>query len=163
MEKKEAVKEWVDRTFSGIPTEWVQTLVEHKGLDVYAWPMWGTMWIMEYHGEELYENARTMLHGAEELEEEVARGDKSDYTEEEREKLTKAIKEGDWMVLGEYINEEMAGERCVLDKDGETTAAYIYEIEGKYVLGIHGAGWNFYDGVWDKIYDALGIKWHERV
>jgi len=29
------------------------------------------------------------------------------------------------------------------------------------VLGIHGAGWNFYDGVWDELYNLLGYRWHE--
>ncbi|NIQ13272.1 MAG: hypothetical protein GTO02_02330 [Candidatus Dadabacteria bacterium] len=56
----------------------------------------------------------------------------------------------------------MAGEYCVSDKDGNETAAYIHNIRGVWVISIDGAGWNFYDGVWDRIYDALGLKWHNE-
>ena len=38
---------------------------------------------------------------------------------------------------------------------------HIYEVAGEYVVGVHGAGWNFYDGVWDRLYDVCGIRWHE--
>jgi hypothetical protein len=39
----------------------------------------------------------------------------------------------DWAgcaLLEEYINEEMSGAHCILDKDGNATAAYIYDIAG---------------------------------
>ena len=65
--------------------------------------------------------------------------------------------------MSDYINEEMAGARCILDEDGKPTAAYIYDIAGDYIIGVHGAGWNFYDGVWDKLYDVCGIRWHDCV
>ena len=55
----------------------------------------------------------------------------------------------------------MSGAHRILDKDGNATAAYIYGIADDYVIGINGAGWNFYDGVWDKLYDVCGIRWHE--
>jgi hypothetical protein len=51
---------------------------------------------------------------------------------------------------------EMDGERRIGD-----TPAFIYRIDGRYVIGVHGAGWNFYDGVWDKLYDLAGLAWHE--
>jgi hypothetical protein len=41
------------------------------------------------------------------------------------------------------------------------TPVYIYDVAGEYVVGIHAAGWNFYDGVWDRLYDVCGIRWHE--
>jgi hypothetical protein len=40
-------------------------------------------------------------------------------------------------------------------------AAYIYEVAAEHVISINGAGWNFYDGVWDKLYDVCGMRWHE--
>lgn len=61
----------------------------------------------------------------------------------------------------EGYEEEMEGERCILDNDGNTTAMYIYEIDGEYLLGVNGAGWDFYNGVWDKLYDVLGLQWHQ--
>ncbi len=57
-------------------------------------------------------------------------------------------------------DEEMEGERCILDKDGNKTAAFIHEVTGEYIISIDGAGWNFYYGVWDVIYDVLGLQWH---
>ncbi len=53
---------------------------------------------------------------------------------------------------------EMHGE-CRI---GETPA-YIYRIDDHYMVGVHGAGWNFYGGVRDKLYDLAGIAWHEWV
>ena len=70
----------------------------------------------------------------------------------------------DWAgcaILEDYINEEMSGAHRILDKDGNPTAAYIYVIADEYVIGINGAGWGFYHGVWDKLYDVCGIRWHE--
>lgn len=154
----DSVREWVDRSFSGIPQEWVQKIAD----DVYPWPMWGTMWIVDYHGEKLMENSRCMLYDIDELKDEVGQGKNSNYSTDEIEAITKAIAVNDWSVLENYIDEEMAGACCILDKEGNPTAAYIYEIDGRYVLGINGAGWDFYDGVWDKLYDLCGIKWHEN-
>jgi hypothetical protein len=79
----------------------------------------------------------------------------------ERAELKRAIEADDWSVLEQYTDEEMAGARCILDEHGNVTAAYIYDITDDYVIGVHGAGWNFYDGVWDKLYDLCGIRWHE--
>ena len=58
-------------------------------------------------------------------------------------------------------SEEMNGAYNVLDKDGKATAVYIYEIDSRYLIGVHGAGWNFYTGVWDMLYDLYGINWHD--
>jgi hypothetical protein len=51
---------------------------------------------------------------------------------------------------------EMDGERQIGD-----TPAYIYQIDERYVIGVHGAGWDFYEGVWDKLYDLAGLTWHQ--
>ena len=64
-------------------------------------------------------------------------------------------------MLEQYIDEEMSGARCILNENGYTTAAYIYIVADEYVIGINGAGWNFYDGVWDRLYDVCGIRWHD--
>lgn len=161
MKKQEAIKEFVSR-LDAVPQEWVRIVAEHD--DEYpTLPMWGTMWILDtIDGERLLKNSRVML------------GDNSEINPEDiedkkqRARVEKALKEleaeeVDWAcveVLEQYVDEEMSGERCVLDKDGETTAIFIYEVGNEYVIGVNGAGWDFYDGVWDRLYDTLGLKWH---
>jgi|CXWL01.1.fsa_nt_gi hypothetical protein len=48
-----------------------------------------------------------------------------------------------------------AGWREVTD-----TGIYAIEFDGGLLLGIHGAGYSFYDHHWSKLYDALGYHWH---
>jgi len=48
-----------------------------------------------------------------------------------------------------------AGWREVAD-----TGIYAVEFDGEMLLGIHGAGYNFYDHHWSKLYQALGYHWH---
>lgn len=60
----------------------------------------------------------------------------------------------------EHFDEEMAGAHCILDERGSETAMFIYEVNGQYLIGVHGAGWNFYQGAWDVLYDLLGLQWH---
>lgn len=155
MTKEEAVKKMVSQ-FSSISRDQLETLAEKSG-EYLGLPMWGTLWRMDYCGEKLYDNARVMM------------GDKSELLDEyQNDKdnlaiLEKAIKEEDWTTLEEYLDEEMSGQRCVLDKDGKTTAMFIYELDGEYWLGINGAGWDFYHGVWDVLYDLLGLEWHDKI
>lgn len=154
MTKDEAIKEFVSRELNAVPLEWVKIVAEHES-EYPTLPMWGTMWIVDNHiGERLIQHSRVMAARAEEIDLD------SIDDEQERKRLEKAIKEEDWPVIEEYVDEEMAYERCVLDKDGNTTALYIYEIGDEYVIGVNGAGWDFYDGVWDKLYDLLGLQWH---
>lgn len=139
MTKEQAVQSFVERDFSAIPQEWVKIVAEAKGEEIYALPMWGTMWIVKYFGEKLINSAKLVC-----APEECENHDKDTTCD----------------VCEDY--EEMGGAMNIKDKDGVGTAAYIYEIDGTYVVGIHGAGWNFYDGVWDRLYDLLGMKWHEE-
>ncbi len=132
--KEECIKLWVERNFSGVPTEWVQAVAEKKGLDIYAWPMWGTMWLVDdYIGEKLME-ASVMMTTSDEC--------------ENHDKDTNC---------DTCDTEEMAGAYNI-----KGTSAYIYDIDGQYVVGIHGAGWNFYQGVWDALYDICGTEWHKN-
>lgn len=160
MNKKEAIEKFVAE-LNAIPRDWVEIIAENKG-EYLGLPMWGTLWIMDYFGEKLYENARIMMGGKDELLDEINQKENSNYNESEREILKKAIDGDDWSTLEEYIDEEMSGCRNVLDKDGNTTAMFIYELDGQYLIGVNGAGWNFYDGVWDKLYDVCGLQWHDK-
>ena len=139
--KKEAIEAFVERDFKPIPQEWVKIVSEHKGEDIYAWPMWGTMWFVEFDswGEKLL-NASVRVCEPSECE----NHDKNKTCD----------------ICEDY--EEMGGAMNFKDKDGNGTAVYVYEIDGQYLIGINGAGWNFYDGVWDKLYDFFGLDWHDH-
>lgn len=148
--------------FSSLSHDQLNTLAEASG-EYLCLPMWGTLWRMDYFGDTLYENARTMLGDKSELRDELEAGEYIDAeAKKEKAMLIKALAEDDWSVLEEYIDEEMSGMRCVLDIEGKTTAMFIYELEGEYWLGVNGAGWDFYHGVWDKLYDICGLKWHDH-
>ena len=159
MTKQKAIELFVNRIFHPISREWVKIIAEAKGEEIYAWPMWGTMWMVDgFIGEKLMENSRVMVGEASEIDLDAITDEK------ERAAVRKAVEElkaenVDWagvVILEDYVDEEMAGVRNIIG-----TAAYIYEIDGEYIVGVHGAGWDFYDGVWDRLYDLLGLKWHE--
>lgn len=160
MTKKEAIELMVSRDFSAVPEEWVKIVAEAKNVEIYAWPMWGTMWLVDdFIGKKLMANSQRMVGEASEIDLDAIDDEKR---RAEVEEAIKALEEekiswGETALLDEYINEEMAGADNIKD-----TAAYIYEIDGQYVVGINGAGWNFYGGVWDRLYDILGLKWHEE-
>lgn len=132
MTKREAIELMVSRDFASVPTEWVQIVSEAKGEDIYAWPMWGTMWIVDdFIGE------RLMAHA-------------------EEEGCKKHDEYSDGCSNCEDSDEEMRGAMNI-----KSTSAYIYEVDGVYVVGVNGAGWDFYDGIWDRLYDILGLQWHD--
>jgi hypothetical protein len=41
------------------------------------------------------------------------------------------------------------------------TGISAFEIDGELVLGINGAGYDFYEQHWTPLYNALGYEWHE--
>jgi hypothetical protein len=43
------------------------------------------------------------------------------------------------------------------------TGISAFEIEGELVLGINGAGYDFYEHHWIPLYEALGYAWHETL
>ena len=160
MTKDEAVHAFVESNFNGLPIDWVQAVVKEKGEEIFALPMWGTMWIIDsYLGKILFDHSRRMVGEASE----INLNDIEDDTEREQvkeamEALEKEeISWGETALLDDYVNEEMAGARKI-----KGTNAYIYEIDGHHVIGINGAGWNFYKGIWDRLYDICGMKWHDK-
>ena len=42
------------------------------------------------------------------------------------------------------------------------TGIYAFDVDGHLVLGINGAGYDFYEHHWIPLYEALGYGWHER-
>jgi hypothetical protein len=155
MTKGEAVEKFVERDFNSVPQEWVKIVAESES-EYPTLPMWGTMWIVDnWMGEKLLAGSREMVYSKEDIDLDAIED------EDERAALEKRIAD-DSDYMEDYVDEEMAGERSVLDKDGDPTSMFIYEIADEYVVGINGAGWNFYDGVWDRIYDTMGLQWHEE-
>lgn len=127
MTKQEAVRAFVDRDLHPVPLDWVQTIAEAKHEEIYAWPMWGTMWFCDMPWVKHHTKPMT----------------KENFNED-------------------YFDEEMEGADVVVDKDGSPTNIYVYEIDGHTLIGVNGAGYDFYDGVWDKLYDILGLERHEK-
>jgi hypothetical protein len=41
------------------------------------------------------------------------------------------------------------------------TGIFAFDIDGEVVLGINGAGYDFYEHHWLPLYAALGYAWHE--
>lgn len=135
MNKKEAVQYFVDTRLKGVPQDWVRTICESKG-EYHVFPIWGTMWFIDDDwGRILMENARIMQECDDE---------KSQRWNERN------------------ANEEMIGEYAVVDVHGDTTNIFIYEIDDRFLIGVNGAGYDFYDGVWDVLYDTLGLLWHKE-
>ena len=117
--------------------------------------MWGTMWIVNAHlGEKFMQHSRVMAGDASDIDiESIDDGKERDNVQNA---ITRLKEENiDWAgcaILDDYINEEMAGARCILDQHGNTTAAYIYEVAGDYVIGVHVA----YAGM--TAYDVLLLR-----
>lgn len=160
MTKEEAIKLFVDREFHPIPLEWVQIIAEKLDAEIYSWPMWGTMWqIDSFIAERLLKHSQVMVGEASEID--------LDAIEDEQEKkeVKTAIEDlkkesiawGGCAILEKYVNEEMAGATNITG-----TAAFIYKIDGQYLIGINGAGWDFYNGVWDRLYDICEMEWHDK-
>jgi hypothetical protein len=77
---------------------------------------------------------------------------------ESLEKFTKEMTEENF---GDDFDEDMDGQPVFVD-DGKPTSFYLYEVDGRVLIGVHAAGFSFYDGVWDVLYDILGLKWHDE-
>ena len=152
MTKEEAIRKWVNQEFDAISQDWVERLFDSFQGYAPKLPMWGTMWkCNEFDGEKFMANSRRMVSDVSEIED-----------DEIREKAEKAEEDGDYTIGEDYVSQEMSGELCVLDKDGDPTPVYIYELDGAYIIGVNGAGWDFYDGVWDRLYDVAELNWHKE-
>ena len=160
MTKKEAVEKWVREELNPISQDWVERLFVSFNGYAPTLPMWGTMFILsEFDAKRFVEHTRRMAYSPQNID-----LDNIEENEgaERRKVVEKAIEDDDWSVLEDYIDEEMSGELCILDKDGDPTAAYLYELDGEYIVGVDGAGWDFYDGVWDRLYDLTNLNWHKE-
>lgn len=163
MTKQEAIEKMMDRDFHQIPTEWVRHISEATN-EPHNLPMWGTMWMVDDFVKNRL-NTRRMVGSPDEIDLKAIddKQEIKDIKTAMRDLKKESISWGGCAILENYVDEEMAGEECILDADGRPTAAFLYEIDGRYLIGVNGAGWDFCDGVWDRIYDALGLRWHDEV
>lgn len=161
MTKEDAIKKWVKQEFSSISQDWAERLFISFNGYAPKLPMWGTMWVVnQFDGEKFMANSRRMVSDTSDIDlEEV----EENQGLEKRKQVEKDLEDGQLSDLyDEYVDEEMAGELNVLDKDGSPTAVYIYELDDEYIIGVNGAGWDFYDGVWNKLYDVADLHWHSE-
>lgn len=136
MTKQEAVKLFIEREFNSVPTTWVEAIAEHVDGNPINPPMWGTMFIVDDTiGSQLLALSE-LVKLSEDCEAHYSRTQCNNCKNYE---------------------EEMDGARHITG-----TCAYIYNVDNTHVIGINGAGFDFFDGVWDKFYDLLAIKWHEE-
>lgn|SRR6267142_1390091 len=56
----------------------------------------------------------------------------------------------------EDVEDELYG-----SQEAGDTGISAFEIDGELVLGINGAGYDFYEYHWTPLYNALGYEWHE--
>lgn len=168
MTKQQAIKKWVDG-LSAISQEWVNIVAESKE-EYPRLGMWGTCFILnQYDGEKFLNNSRLMFGDYQELKQDIE-DNQDNYSESIKSQLLEAIEGqenetmswGDCAILEDYIDEEMANERAILDKNGNTTGAFIHEVADEYILSINGAGFDFYDSIWPSLYDTLGLQWHDE-
>jgi len=135
--KDQAVQRFQERNFQSIPSDWVQTIFNDRNSE-HKLPMYGTVWIVEeYWGRKLFTIKSKLLKEYD-----------SNRTQAYNDKNTHC---------------EMAGERAVIDRDGLPTNIFMYELDGRYVMGVHGCGYSSFDGVWDVLYDLFELKWHLEI
>lgn len=119
-------------TMSYIPYGWLE-IVRDSQNDYFSLPMWGTVWVAG-DNKGCFED----LMKEYDLENEK---DEEKLIEDEGEECATLIFDG-WRELGD-------------------SGVFAREFDDELLIGIHGAGYNFYDAHWEPLYDAVGYRWHE--
>jgi hypothetical protein len=177
-EKERAVRRLVEG-FDNIPADWAALVAEHKdGDECVALPMWGTLFrvgnmdrgnieklmvhpvptdifdliaFMEEHDidpDALYLNNTVKLLA-------LAASDPDEIDEEDVDALRDAV-------IDEW-RESMDEDAFLADsgwQDVGSTGIIAREFDGELLLGINGAGYDFYESHWTRLYDELGYTWH---
>lgn len=75
-------------------------------------------------------------------------------------------------VVGNDVDQRKIEELLVEDTDEESetfgvqmvgeTGIMAQTIDDELILGINGAGYDFYDSHWIPLYNALGYEWHDE-
>ena len=171
MKKKEAVQLFVQRELQNVPQEWARIVAEKEG-EYPAFGMWGTVFLVdEWTGERLAKIAEEVYPSAEDAPEEVLQeyimqNIEGDLTDDDTDALYcsfDTVKER-WPELVESFEEERCDEEMAYSYR-ITGSIYLHEVAGEYVISINAAGFDFYDedmGVWPRLYDAMGLNWHDK-
>jgi hypothetical protein len=78
---------------------------------------------------------------------------------------------GTMFIVGDPVDKQRihALRRPVTDEEDDLygcqevgqTGIYAFDVDGQLVLGINGAGYDFYEHHWIPLYEALGYSWHD--
>jgi len=172
-----AVRRFVDG-FNNIPIEWLSLVAEHIDKEeCYAMPMWGTAFMphnMDAHNiakllrDPLPEDIVGLIEfiedkglDVEEIENAVklialAASDPDEIDESEVEDLRNAVRDA-WRDSSD--EEAYLADAGWQDVGG--TGFIAREFDGRLVLGVNGAGYDFYESHWRRLYEELGYSWHK--
>jgi hypothetical protein len=160
--------------FSAIPHEWASLVAQHiDEEECCALPMWGTLFKVEDSCDE--RGIRKMLQPiGVSTSDDIT--DIRDFIEDKGldvdpdDHLWGEPEDGDYdleMVV-DAVNEawrDSYDEDCHLADSGwqrvGDTGILAREFDGNILLGINGAGYDFYESHWTPLYLALGYKWHK--
>jgi len=164
--------------FDNIPADWAALVAEHKDKDeCVALPMWGTLFkvtsmdrsnIEKLLRDPIPEDIHELIEFAEDkgidLEEidnamrlvALAASDPDEIDEDEVANLRHDIQDR-W---GEDGDEDywLASSGW---QDVGGTGIIAREFDGELLLGINGAGYDFYESHWRRLYEELGYRWHK--
>jgi len=174
-DKERAVRRLVEG-FDNIPLKWAALAAEHLDEEpCYAFPMWGTLFrvsnmdrgniekllvpaipkdavglieFAEEHGIEIEEAEMKLLA--------LAAADEDEIDEDEIEAIATEVYEA-WTESGD---EDAALVMAGWDDVG-STGIVAREFDGELLLGINGAGYDFYESHWHRLYEELGYSWHK--
>ncbi len=177
-EKERAVRSLVSQ-FDNIPQSWAALVSQHmEGEDeCYAFPMWGTLFrvsamdrsniekllsdplptdiqgLIEFMEDqsidpEEIDNAMRLIALAAEDPDEIDEDEVSTLRTEIYERWTESGDEDAYLCMAGW---EVVG----------STGIWAREFDGHLLLGINGAGYDFYSSHWVRLYDELGYSWHK--
>ena len=159
--------------FSCVPYDWARVIAEHiDGDEAVALPMWGTLFKVEDSCDE--RKIRDMMRpigvsteddidDIREFVEERGLGiDVEDYSDGDEDEPAYDIDELVYAVMDAW--RDSYDEDCAFADSGwqevGDTGILAREFDGHLLLGINGAGYDFYERHWMTLYRALGYEWH---
>jgi len=166
--------------FSNIPSDWAAKVAETiDGDECVALPMWGTLFKVEDSCDERKIRALLCPIGVSE-EDDIT--DIRDFIEERGLSVDVAdyfhgdddddVDDPDFYDLSRLVDDVRDAWRDSYDEDAMLadsgweavggTGIIAREFDGHILLGVNGAGYDFYESHWEPLYRALGYKWHKR-
>ena len=160
--------------FDNIPQSWAALVAEHLDKDEFVpMPIWGTLFKVsnmdQGNIEKLIAEHDVPTGAVELIEWAEERGIEIEESEmkllalaaanDDEDRELEMIRDGiidSWYDSGEEDAQlSMGGWRSV-----GSTGLLAREFDGMLLLGINGAGYDFYDSHWRRLYEELGYSWH---